>query len=246
MQADRSDPPSVADRINVLHPNILRGQSRWRRRACNAADRMVTGTPPDSTHRLRETSMLKRSTSVRSALSFACTLLGVAPAAAARKLVARTGDPIRYRIGLPEEAEIEERPGLLAAQTGNLSVIVVATDMLEGEQNPLPLPEAESRRILTSIIMGSDALLFALLDEEFRRRKLELGNVVRGIGTLGGQRSACVRGRFEERGVEGWLDMHATVKGGIMYMLAFTVLSDDLAPHEALLARIHDSFALPR
>jgi hypothetical protein len=190
--------------------------------------------------------MLNRSNRMRSALSFAGTLLGVAPATAGRKLIVRAGDPIPYRIALPENAEIEVRPGLLAAQSGNLSVIVVATDMLEGEQNPLPVPEAESRRILTNIIMGSDALLFALLDEEFRRRELELGNVVRGIGSLGGQRSACVRGRFEERGVEGWLDMHATVRDGIMYMLAFTVLSDDLAPREALLARIRDSFVLPR
>lgn len=190
--------------------------------------------------------MLKRSTSVRSALAFAGALLGVAPVGAARRLVARTGDPVPYRIALPQGAEIETGPGLLAAQCGNLSVIVVATDMLEGEQNPLPLPEAESRRILTNIIMGSDALLFALLDEEFRRRNLELGNVVRGIGMLGGQRSACVRGRFEERGVEGWLDMHATVKDGIMYMLAFTVLTGGLASHEALIARIRNSFVLPR
>lgn len=190
--------------------------------------------------------MLKRSTSVRSALAFAGALFGVAPAAAAPKLVGRAGDPIPYLIDLPEEAEIEARQGLLAAQSGNLSVIVVATDMLEGEQNPLPLPEAESRRILTSIIMGSDALLFALLDEEFRRRKLELGNVIRGIGTLGGQRSACVRGRFEERGVEGWLDMHATVKDGIMYMLAFTVIRGDPGAHEPIIARIRDSFVLPR
>lgn len=190
--------------------------------------------------------MPKRSTSVRSALAFAGALLGVAPAAAARKLVARAGDPVPYRIALPEEAEIERRPGLLAAQTGNLSVIVVATDMLEGEQNPLPLPKPESRRILTDMIMGSDALLFALLDEEFRRRKLELGDVVRGIGTLGGQRAACVRGRLEEGGVESWLDIHATVKDGIMYLLAFTVLSGGLEPHEALVARIHESFELPR
>ena len=189
--------------------------------------------------------MLKRSTSVRSALAFAGALLGVAPATAARKLAVRAGDPIPYRIALPEEAEIERRPGLLAAQTGNLSVIVVATDMLEGEQNPLPLPKPESRRILTDMIMGSDTLLFALLDEEFRRRRLEIGNVVRGIGMLGGQRSACVRGRFEERGVEGWLDMHATVKDGIMYMLAFTVVRGGLAPHEPLLARIRDSLVLP-
>ena len=190
--------------------------------------------------------MLKRSPSVRSVLAFAGALLGVAPAAAARKLVVRVGDPIPYRIALPEEAEIERRRGLLAAQSGNLSIIAAATDMLEGEPNPLPLAEAESRRILTSIIMGSDALLFALLDEEFRRRKLQLGNVVRGIGTLGGQRSACVRGRLEQRGEEGWLDMHATVEDGIMYMLAFKVVRGDPGPHDPIIARIRDSFALPR
>lgn len=190
--------------------------------------------------------MLNRSNRMRSALSFARTLLRAVPAAAARKLVVRTGNPIPYRIALPEEAEIECRPGLLAAQTGNLAVIVVATDMLEGEPNPLPVPEAGSRRILTNIIMGSDALLFALLDEEFRRRKLELGNVMRGIGRLGGQRSACVRGRFEERGVEGWLDMHATVRDGIMYMLAFTVVRGEPGAHEPIIARIRDSFVLPR
>lgn len=190
--------------------------------------------------------MLNRSTSVRSALAFAGSLFGVAPSAAARKLVARTGDPIPYRIDLPEEAEIEERTGMLAAQSGNLTVIVVATDMLEGEQNPLPLPEAGSRRILTNIIMGSDALLFALLDEELRRRKLELGSMVRGIGTLGGQRAACVRGRFEERGVEGWLDVHATVRDGIMYTLAFTVVRGDPGAHQPAIARIRESFVLPR
>jgi hypothetical protein len=183
---------------------------------------------------------------MRSALAFVGALLGLASWVAARKLAVRKGDPIPFRIALPPEAQVESRPGLLSAQTGNLSVIVVATDMLEGEQNPLALPEAESRRILTNIIMGSDALLFALLDEEFRRRTLELGNAVRGIGTLGGQRSACVRGRFAERGLEGWLEMHATVKDGIMYMLAFTVVRGDPGAHEPIIARIRESFVLPR
>ncbi len=182
------------------------------------------------------------STPVRSALALAGALFGVAVG----KLVVRVGRPIPYRIALPEDAEVAEEPGLLSARTESLFVIVVATDMLEGEENPLPVSEAESRRILTSIIMGSDALLFALLDEEFRRRKLDLRDVVRGIRSLGGQRAACVRGRVHERGVEGWLDIYATVKNGIMYILAFTALGGDLASHEPLVARIRDSFVLPR
>ncbi|HEY0017790.1 MAG TPA: hypothetical protein VGC13_15865 [Longimicrobium sp.] len=188
--------------------------------------------------------MSNRSTAVRSALAFAGALFGVVPAPA-RTLVAREGDPVPYRIALPEEAEIETESGLLSARTEDLVVAVVATDMLEGEENPLPVSEPESRRILTSIIMGSDALLFALLDEELRRRKPEFEEVVRGIGMLGGQRAACVRGRVEERGVASWLDIHATVKDGILYMLAFTILGGDVAPHRPLLARIRESFVLP-
>lgn len=189
--------------------------------------------------------MRNRSTPVRWALAYAGALLGLAPPAALRKLAVTVGDPIPYGIALPEDARIEEVPGLLSARTDELAVIVAATDMLEGERSPLAVPEAESRRILTSMIMGSDSLLFALLDEQFRSRKLKLHDVARGNGTLGGQRAACVRGRFEERDVAGWLDIHATVKDGILFMLAFTVRSGDFASHEHLLARIRGSFTLP-
>lgn len=184
--------------------------------------------------------------SVRSALAFAGALFGAASAAAGAKLVVRVGDPVPFRIALPERGEIEVGPGVLATRTDAFSVIAVATDMLECKESALPAVHAASRRILTNMVMGSDALLFALLDEEFRRRKLELGDVVRGIGSLGGERAACVRGRFQERGVESWLDMHATVKDGIMYMLAFTVYGADHKPYEPLFTRIRDSFVLPR
>lgn len=56
--------------------------------------------------------------------------------------------------------------------------------------------------------MGSDALLFALLEEELRTRKLRMEGVVRGIGTLGGQRAACIQGELEACGVRCWLDVH--------------------------------------
>jgi hypothetical protein len=183
------------------------------------------------------------STPVRSALALAGALLGVAPAG--RKLVVRVGAPIPFHIALPQDAEIEAGPGLLSTRIGELLVVAVAKDMMEDQATPAPGRGDFSRRVLTSMIMGSDALLFALLDEELDRRKLGLGNVVRGIGLLGGKRAACVRGCFEERGAKCWLDMHATVKDGIMYMLAFTVLRGGLEPHEALLRRIHHSFELP-
>lgn len=189
--------------------------------------------------------MRKHSTRVRSALSLAGALFGVAPAAAARKFVARTGHPIPFRVELPEDAEIEEGPGLLSARTRDLSIVAAATDMLAGEAHPQTIPEAGSRRILTSLVMGSDALLFGVLEEELQTRKLKLEEVVRGIGTLGGQRAACLQGSFEEHGVRGWLDIHATVKDGILYLLAFAVAGGPGSP-PPLFTRIRESFVLPQ
>lgn len=166
------------------------------------------------------------STRRRSVLSLASALAGVAQAAPARKLVMRVGDPIPYRISLPQGAEIETGPGLLAARTRDLSIVVVATDMLAGEVDPLSMPEAGSRRLLTSLVMGSDPLLFGLLDEELKSRRLQLKGVVRGIGTLGGQRAACIQGVFGARDIRSWLDIHGTVKDGVLYMLAFAVPGD--------------------
>jgi hypothetical protein len=189
--------------------------------------------------------MLKRSKRVRSALTLAGALLGVAPAAAARKLVVRVGDPIPYRVLLPAGAEIETGPGLLSARTRDFSVVVVASDMVAGEADPLPISEAGSRRIFTSLVMGADSLLFALLEEELGSRKLRLDNVVRGIGTLGGQRAACIQGYFESHGVRNWLDIHGTVRDGVLYILAFAVAGSDSSAHERLSARIRESFVLP-
>lgn len=187
--------------------------------------------------------MRKHVTRMRSALSLAGAMLGVASGAAARKLVARTGHPIPFRVEVPEGAVIEEAPGLLSARTRDLSIVVAATDMLVGDPHPRAIPEAGSRRILTSLVMGSDALLFGVLEEELQTRRLKLEGVVRGIGTLGGQRAACLQGSFEEHGVRGWLDIQATVKDGILYLLAFAVAGNPGSP--PLLTRIRESFVLP-
>jgi hypothetical protein len=182
---------------------------------------------------------------MRSALAFIGALLGVASWVAARKLVVRKGESLPFEIALPAEAQIESKPGLLSARIGELTVVAIAKDLMEDQSTPVPERKNLSRRILTSMIMGSDAVLFALLDEELTRRKLELGSVVREIGLLGGKRAACVRGRFEDGGAGGWIDMQATVKDGIMYMLAFTVPGGGPEPHQALVKGIHGSVFLP-
>lgn len=181
------------------------------------------------------------STRVRSALSRAATLLGVAPAA--RKLTMRVGHPIPYRIALPDEAAVEAEPGLLSARTGDLIVMVVARDMLK-DDDPLPVAVA-SRRAFTRMLMRSDSLLFRLLEEEFRNRNLHVYGAVWRVRTLGGQWAAWIRGRLEESGASGWIDIHATVKDGILYILVFTMPGGDPAAHEPLLGRIRDSFVLP-
>jgi hypothetical protein len=185
------------------------------------------------------------STPVRSALAFAGALFGFASAPTGRKLAVRTGAPIPFRIALPEEAEVVSGPGVLSTRFGEVLVVAAAKDMMQGEEEGHMARESLARRVLDGFIMRSDPLLYALLDEELVRRQLELPNAVRRIGTLGRQRAACLRSRFSHGGTDAWLEMHATVQDGIMYMLTFTVLSGDLAPHEALLARIHESFELP-
>jgi len=185
------------------------------------------------------------STPVRSVLALAGALLGGAPTAG--RLVARTGHPIPYRVGLPEGAQIDQAEGLLSARTQRgVGVVVVARDMLQREGSPLPGAGAESRRRMTDIVMGSDKVLFAVLEEELRGRTLELSDVVRGTGTLGGQRAACVQGRLDERGAAAWIDIHGTVRDGVLYVLAFTVRGRNPAQCKPLLARIRESFVLPR
>jgi hypothetical protein len=183
-----------------------------------------------------------RSTRVRSALALAGALLGVAPGGP--RLTTRVGHPIPYRIALPEGAAIEEESGLLSARTDGLVVVVVARDMLGDGEHTLP-PAAPPRRRLTRLLMNSDLLLFVLLEEEFRNSNLKLHDAVSRVRALGGQWAACVRGRLEEDGLSGWIDIHATVKDGILYMLVFTMSGDDPDAYEPLLARIRKSLVLP-
>lgn len=175
---------------------------------------------------------------LRSALAYA----GVSPAR--RKLVVRVGDPIPYRVAVPEDAEIETAPGRLSARTWDISVVAFALDAWADEEPPSALG-FPARAFFSVAVMGDDAMLFKLVEEELEIRKLQLEDVVRRIGRLGGQDAAHVRGRYDNGGAQAWVDTYLTVKNGVLYMLSFTVLRGVLNPYDRVLARIHGSFELP-
>ncbi|HEU4881367.1 MAG TPA: hypothetical protein VFT45_03950, partial [Longimicrobium sp.] len=104
-----------------------------------------------------------RSTPLR-VLALVCALLGGAPAAMAQKLTPMVGAPIGYRVSLPSGAEIEDDGETLTAQTEDVIVFIAAVDLVAAQDEPLPVSDAESRRIVTSMFMGSDSLLFGLMD----------------------------------------------------------------------------------
>ena len=188
---------------------------------------------------------------LRAALSLGIALLGIAPAAAAQAAASAAfsttlGDPIRYRISLPRDAEIVREDHMLYAVSDNVVIMVTATDMLKGEAPVLHVSDAEARGVITRMIMGSDSILLALLREgiEESGHGADLLDVRQGITTLGGQRAAQMTARLQEDGGEGWMEMRMTVKDGILYMLMFAVVDDEPAAHEPLFARIRDSFVL--
>jgi hypothetical protein len=184
------------------------------------------------------------------ATALLAAVLALAPAVSAQSpasmpLTSTVGTPIAYRIGLPAGWKtFEQEDGMLMVGTERLMIMVGAMDMMEGQENPLPVSEAEARRIMTSMIMGSDSLMFGILNEAAHGQKdAEFRDAVREIRTLGGQRSAFMKGRVigEET---GWVELNVTVKDGILYLLAFGADDRQFAAHEPLFARIRDSFVL--
>lgn len=178
-------------------------------------------------------------------LPLAGALFGLAPAGAAQRLVTTVGEPIAYRVDLPAGARISHEHPFLAAETPKHVVLVAAADLAAEADHQLPVSEPEARRILTNMFMESDSLLLGLIDQGMRRRNVELVGVVREIRTLGGQRAAYVRGGVGRRGTDGWMEVHVTVKDGIMYLLIVGGMGRAGARDETLAARIRDSFVLP-
>ncbi|HYR08019.1 MAG TPA: hypothetical protein VEQ60_09630 [Longimicrobium sp.] len=172
-------------------------------------------------------------------------MLALAPGAATQTLVSRVGDPVPYQIQLPALARISGDGEMLQAETDDFIVVVAAMDMMAEDKDPLPVSEAEARRILTNVVIGSDSLLLAMMEEGAREQNLELSDVVKEIRTLGGQRSGWMRGRTTcSCGHEVVIETYVTVKDGIVYMLMFGGYAENAERRAPLIARIHESFIL--
>lgn len=176
-------------------------------------------------------------------LAMAGGLLALAPAAAAQTLVPLEGLAIPYQLSIPEGWEAEADGEMVYVTGEDMMLVVAASDLMAEEDNPLPVSEKEARRIFTSMIVDSDSLLLGLLDEGFAEgMDQEIMDPVREIRELGGLRAGYLRGRVVVDGEPGWVDVHLTMKDGVMYMLAFMVQSPDVEPFEPLIDRIRASF----
>jgi hypothetical protein len=182
------------------------------------------------------------------ATALLAAVLALAPAVSAQSpasmpLTPTVGSPIAYRVDLPTGWKTLNRDDeMLVVGSERLMIIVGATDLMKGEENPLPVSQAETRRIMTSMVLGSDSLLLGLLGEAATamQKDAELRDVVTGIRTLGGQKSGYLQGRLVGK-EPGRFEMSITLKDGIMYMVAFGAQGDGLRENEPLLARVRDS-----
>jgi hypothetical protein len=179
------------------------------------------------------------------ALAIAGALATLAPAAPAQRLAATVGTPIPYRVSLPAGANISQESEFLLAETDSMYVVIGSVDIMQSWDNELPVSDAEARRIMTNVFMGSDSLLLGLVIEGVQRKFGQLNGAVTEIRTFAGQKSGYTRGDFNQDGERGSLEMHLTVKDGIMYMLIIAVRGHGNASLETLATGIRDSFALP-
>ncbi|HEX6370365.1 MAG TPA: hypothetical protein VF006_15700 [Longimicrobium sp.] len=184
------------------------------------------------------------------AFALAGASLGLAPAGAAQELVPHVGNRIPYRVELPAMAQISEDGASFRARSGDLLVVLAVGDVGEFRV-ARSLPEfrrgmdAEARRALTDVIVSSDALLLGMLDESLSG--VALSDVAKEVRMLGGQRAGYLRGRMRcDCGHMPLVETHVTVKDGIVYALTVAGAGDNPESHEPLMARVHESFVLPR
>lgn len=174
-------------------------------------------------------------------------VFGIAPAAPAQKLAPTVGDPVPYRVSLPEGWATAHDDEMLyvVSEDEEFVIMVAAEDLVAGEDEPLAIPEPEARRIMTTMIMGSDSLLLDLLGQVFlNQNEYPVTELVQQIGTLGGERAAHLSARIRIDGEEGWFQFHATMRDGVIYMLGFMGKGDYTPERAPLIGRIHASFVL--
>ncbi|HST61613.1 MAG TPA: hypothetical protein VLK84_23110 [Longimicrobium sp.] len=180
------------------------------------------------------------------ALVVAGGLFGTAPAAAGQALILSEGTPIPYQVKLPVDWGSVREDGVLIVGDGTAAVIITAQSLAEGdEEEPLPGSDAAASQQLIDMILSSDSVLMGMLTDQFATGAgMDLSDGVREMRTLGGQRAAYLRGRYNTDGEEGWIDAYLAIKNSVVYILAFRVPGDDPAPYAPLFTRIHESFVL--
>lgn len=181
------------------------------------------------------------------ALATAATLFGLAPAAAGQDLAPMVGDPVAFHVSLPDGWAREQDDGMMYVTNADedFAILVGALDIVAAQEDPLPIPEAEARRLFTTMIMGSDSLLLNLFEAGFlSQTEFPVTDLQQGLGSLGGERAAHLSARFQLEGEEGWFRFHVTMKDGVLYMLGFMGKGDFDAGREPLMGRIHESFVL--
>lgn len=171
---------------------------------------------------------------------------GAAPAGAARELVPGAGSRIPFRVGLPAGAQVEDDGRTLAAWTDSAIVMVDVVDLMEEEQGwrEAVVSEPEARRIMTGIILDSDALLLRVRDDVLGERKMALREVETDFRTLDGRRAAYVGGRFSHVGASGWIEVYVSIKDAVVYTLGIVRGGDDREAFQSLARRIHASFRM--
>jgi len=206
-----------------------------------------------------------------SALSLVAVLLAGASAAPAQSsrastpLVAHTGSPLAYRIGLPQGWQIQRQDvtasrqaqvqagratntvrveiqgETLSAASGTAYVHLLVSDVVPVKRSDMPVSWAEQRRIVTSTLVGSDSLLLGLLANAIRGREADFRDVTREIRTVAGQRAGYLSALLVQRDLQSRTEIYATVKNGVMYVLIFADADSEFAARETLFARVRDS-----
>lgn len=191
-------------------------------------------------------------------LALSCAFLGLAPAARAQTsapvpLATTVGDPIAYRIDLPRGWEISRvsqnvpngTAHALSATGSEGGVSITAADLVAGRTDrPAGVSEAQMRKMMTDMILGSDSLMYGLLQAAIANQGGTIQDAAREITTLAGQRAAHLKARVERDGTTTPLELHLTVRDGIMYVITTIAEDGRYAAVEPLFARIRASLVL--
>jgi hypothetical protein len=166
--------------------------------------------------------------------------------AGAQALTPVTGQPVPFRISVPEGWNRSWDDGLLSVEDPDEETVIMvsAMDLAAPETRPASMSESEARRVLTARVMSSDSVLLQLLHRNaMRSSRFPLSDVTREVGTLGEEKAGWLSARTRvAEDQQGWMRVSLTVVDGVLYTLLFMGLGELRPEQEALVDRIGDSF----